>query len=221
MTPSQISLSNQTMRSLMKMTIQFCATDQLHTKMKELEQVQKLITSKFEISKKHQCTRKGIIWRKTCLRRSRSTFISCELWRGSTALSGRISKHTSKIPKNRKTFTISFRSKSLIKENECQIIFFRIPDLTRNQNEIVKKLTLKLRDWSTDSTFTDIIWLIKENLKLYEEYINNYTRARMLLDHLIKTKQGDRLADLLKVSITETREKDIMVRPKRKKQTIN
>jgi len=39
----------------------------------------------------------------------------------------------------------------------------------------------------------------------------------MLLDHLIKTKQGDRLADLLKVSITETREKDIMVRPKRKK----
>ena len=109
----------------------------------------------------------------------------------------------------------------MIKENECQIIFFRIPDLTRNQNEIVKKLTLKLRDWSTDSTFTDIIWLIKENLKLYEEYINNYTRARMLLDHLIKTKQGDRLADLLKVSITETREKDIMVRPKRKKQTIN
>lgn len=105
----------------------------------------------------------------------------------------------------------AYKNKSLIKENECQIIFFRIPDLTRNQNEIVKKLTLKLRDWSTDSTFTDIIWLIKENLKLYEEYINNYTRARTLLEHLIKTKQGDRLADLLKVSITETREKDIMV----------
>lgn len=104
----------------------------------------------------------------------------------------------------------------MIKENECQIIFFRIPDLTRNQNEIVKKLTLKLRDWSTDSTFTDIIWLIKENLKLYEEYINNYTRARTLLEHLIKTKQGDRLADLLKVSITETREKDILVKQKRK-----
>ena len=49
---------------------------------------------------------------------------------------------------------------------------------------LVKLIEKRLREWSPDSTFHEIVWSIKENLKLYEEYVNNYTRAIHLVQEL-------------------------------------
>jgi hypothetical protein len=67
---------------------------------------------------------------------------------------------------------------------ECETIFFRIKELCREQYSLVNLIEKRLNAWSPDSTFHEIVWSIKENLKLYEEYVNNYKRAISMVEDL-------------------------------------
>ena len=57
----------------------------------------------------------------------------------------------------------------------------------------MKEIEKRLRIWSPHSTFHEIVWNIKENLRLYEEYVNNFTKATQLVEVLSRKK--DRKSD--------------------------
>ena len=48
------------------------------------------------------------------------------------------------------------------------------------QGQLVETVRKRLKDWKPDSTFHEIVYKITSNLKMYEEYVNNYTKVSYL-----------------------------------------
>ena len=72
---------------------------------------------------------------------------------------------------------------------------------------LVNLIEKRLREWSPDSTFHEIVWSIKENLKLYEEYVNNYTRATHLVQELSNRRSKESFQSIAnQCTVPETKE---------------
>ena len=72
---------------------------------------------------------------------------------------------------------------------------------------LVQLIEKRLAEWSPDSTFHEIVWSIKENLKLYEDYVNNYKRATQLVEDLSHRRSKESFQSIAsKCTVPETNE---------------
>ena len=63
---------------------------------------------------------------------------------------------------------------------ECRAVYANVADIDNEQVQLVETVRRRLRDWKPDSTFHEIVYKITSNLKMYEEYVNNYTKVHFL-----------------------------------------
>ena len=62
-------------------------------------------------------------------------------------------------------------------QNECRYVYNNVTDILEEQGQLVETVRKRLKDWKPDSTFHEIVYKITSNLKMYEEYVNNYTKV--------------------------------------------
>lgn len=69
--------------------------------------------------------------------------------------------------------------------SECRQIYTNIPDIEQEQEQLVQTVKRRLTDWKPDSTFHEIVYKITSNLKMYEEYVNHYTKAIQIVGDIL------------------------------------
>ena len=87
---------------------------------------------------------------------------------------------------------------------ECRQIYNNVEDIVAEQQQLVGTVQKRLKDWKPDSTFHEIVYKITSNLKMYEEYVNHYTKAIQTVTDVVNraaktNKKGGSMGETAKV----------------------